>query len=82
MENTSVCFKNKKDECLYHREVNAFLSLWETFKSSHGVSSPGVWRRRESGSGHDLGETGVSSEVLKFPAPELNLGSLGENQES
>ena len=30
MENTSVCFKNKKDECLSHREVNAFLSLWET----------------------------------------------------
>ena len=82
MENTSVCFKNKKDECLSHREVNAFLSLWETFKSSHGVSSPGVWHRSESGSGHDLEETGVSSEVLKFPAPELNLGSLGENQES
>ena len=31
MENTSVCFKNKKDECLSHREVNAFLSLWEIF---------------------------------------------------
>ena len=45
--------------------------------SSHGVSSPGVWSRSESGSGHDLGETGVSSEVLKVPCPRAKPGKPG-----